>query len=302
MAFSEPHALNTISSALLNGESLLAAVGFVLRPRRHAELLLEAALGLDRTELYLNAREPLEPSAIEFYTRLLNRRLAGEPVQHIVGWAPFFGRKFKVGTGVFIPRFDSEVIIEKALERMSERKGALQILDLCCGCGVFGLTMACELEGSQVTLVDNSDTALHFAETNTNALGLAEVARVVCWDALSEPPEEWRGRFDLIVANPPYIPLSDVAALHPDVKNGEPLTALSDGGDGLSFYRSWAETVPMMLQEGGVFFTEIGDGQADEAAAIMKPLFESFTIWNDISGLPRALEAITSSRTINASP
>ncbi len=255
-------------------------------------MLLEAALGVDRTALYLMAQEQIPPNALEAYDLLLARRLTGEPVQHIVGWAPFFGRKFIVGKGVFIPRFDSEIIVEKALERVGGRSGeALEILDLCCGCGAIGLTLAAELPQSRVTLADNDLEALRYTTANICALGLNERAAPVNWDALTSPPAEWFARFDLVVANPPYIPLHEVDGLHPDVRDGEPHAALTDGGDGLTFYRKWAETVPLILKPGGVFLTEIGDGLAESVLAILADNFVSLKAWNDLSGCPRMIEA-----------
>lgn len=289
----------TISSALLDGESRLADAGFVLRPRRHAELLLEAALGVDRTTLYLRARDIIPPDAGESYEALLARRLGGEPVQHVVGWAPFYGRQFAVGRGVFIPRFDSELLVPIAIEHAAAIHPArlarggngapVEMLDLCCGCGAIGLSAAAELPFVRITLADNDRIALRFSAANTQALGLASHASVVCWDALGEPPDEWRGRFDIIAANPPYIPEAEIARLHPDVRDGEPPAALTDGGDGLIFYRRWSETAPMMLKRGGLFIAEVGDGAAGKVQSLLKGSFESVTVRNDLSGNPRAV-------------
>ena len=189
----------TISSALLEGENLLQASGFVLRPRRHAELLLESALGVDRTTLYLKALDPLPQNAAADYQSLLQRRLGGEPVQHIVGWAPFYGWKFLVGQGVFVPRFDSEVIVQRVAEICRESGWETpEILDICCGSGAIGLAAALEIPFSRVILADNDITALRFSAANIQTHGLAERASVIRWDALSEPFDTCRGRYDLM--------------------------------------------------------------------------------------------------------
>jgi len=282
----------TISTALLEGENLLKSSGFVLRPRRHAELLLEAALGVDRTTLYLMARDPLPEKAATAYESLLKRRLDGEPVQHIVGWAPFYGWKFLVDRGVFVPRFDSEVIVQRAVAICRENDwDAPEILDLCCGSGAIGLAAALELPFSKVILADYDLTALRYTAANAHTHGISQRTSVTRWDALTEPFENWLGRFDLILANPPYIPVNDLAALHPDVRDGEPRCALTDEDDGLTFYRRWAETIPALLKPDGVFITEVGDNASDDVIRIFNSSFDDLTILNDLSGNPRAVEA-----------
>jgi release factor glutamine methyltransferase len=321
----------TIGAALADGEHRLAAAGFVLKPRRHAELLLESAMNLDRTELYLRAMDPIPPASRQRLDELLTRREAGEPVQYIVGWTPFYGHRFLVGPGVFIPRFDSEILIERALEILSPTipthslihsfthslidsfthslihssthplihsfthshidSFTHSLLDICCGCGAFGLSIAAELANSRVVLSDISETALEYTARNALKMLLNNRIETVNWDALGDPPAEWIGRFDLIVANPPYIPAADLAGLHPDVRDHEPREALTDGGDGLSFYRRWAQTLPPLLNPGGRLLIEIGDTAARDVIKILSSSFARLTTHRDLNGVERVVES-----------
>jgi len=291
---------DTIGAALLEGELRLKCCP-VLKPRRHAELLLEKALGLNRTELYLRAQEKLPATTTAEYQSLLKRREAGEPVQYIVGWTPFYGYKFLIGEGVFIPRFDTEVLVQRALEIISGRHcspalelwnfGTLELLDLCCGCGAIGLTIAAELLNTHVTLADISETALEYTARNALALLVNNRIETVKWDALTEPPAEWAQRFDLIVANPPYIPLTDIPKLHPDVQR-EPHEALTDGGDGLTFYRRWVQTLAAIMKPGAHLLVELGDGSAGRVREIIATSFANLTVHCDLNGIERVLEGI----------
>lgn len=281
----------TIGEALIEGEQRLRKCGSP-RPRRHTELLLESALKVDRTELYLRAREPLTLSSYQQYTGLLNRREAGEPVQHIVGWAPFYGYRFLVSAGVFIPRFDTELLVErvlKTLEEGTDSNDQVEILDLCSGCGAIGLSIAAEHNGTRVTLADVSLKALEYSARNALALMVNDRVDPVEWDALKAPPEEWDGRFRCVVANPPYIPVNEIIDLHPDVQR-EPHMALTDEGDGLTFYRRWAETVPQMLKPNGSIYFEIGDKMADDVVKILEESFGEIEVLKDMNGLDRMVE------------
>ncbi len=285
---------NSIGAALLEGATRLKHCQ-VLRPRRHAELLLESALGIERTELYIRAREPLSDTAREHYETLLRHREGGEPVQHIVGWAPFYGRRFLVGKGVFIPRFETELLVERLLTRWREEPPPdepVELLDLCCGCGAVGLTVAAELPQTRVTLTDNSEIALEYSARNALALQVNDRVDIVLWDALNDPPHEWQGRFHYILANPPYIPAADLPGLPRDVREGEPRDAITDNADGLSFYRRWVETLPLVMQPGGCLFVECGDGAAGRMKEIITAAFSDIKTTKDLNGMDRMAEGI----------
>ncbi|MFC2150184.1 peptide chain release factor N(5)-glutamine methyltransferase [Calditrichota bacterium] len=264
-----------------------------LRPRRHAELLLQAVLETDRTSLYLNARKELTTLQLVQHECLLQRRLDGEPIQHVVGWAPFYGRQFKVGSGVFIPRFDTEFIIEHLLQRIDNsglsRNHPFSILDLCCGCGVLGLTAALELQSAHVTLIDLSPKAIEYTTINADAFDLTSRIKLIKADTF-----QWLAdrddSFDFILSNPPYIPAVEVPTLHNDVKFGEPQDALTDMGDGLSFYRQWATGLKPALNPGGSVFLEIGDRQAESVNNIFQAHTSGIRLYEDLNEILRVIE------------
>lgn len=281
----------TVSTELARGTDVLSK-GNVIRPKRHTELLLQKVLSVGRVDLYLNAKRSLNQSQLDEFDSLLERRLNGVPIQYLVGWTYFWGYQFKVGEGVFIPRFDSEVIIERVLSLCGEesfRDRQLHTLDLCCGCGVLGLTIAKEAVHSEVTLIDNSDIALRWAEINKHEMNLPN-AKILKLDVMKPFPKEFYKGFDIIVANPPYIPIDEISTLHPDVKLGEPMEALTDNGDGLSFYRKWTDTIPPIITDKGVFITEISDTMEQSVSEIFSSAFASLLVHNDLSGLARAIE------------
>ena len=284
----------SIGAALLDGEQRLHYAD-VIRPRRHTELLLEAVLGVDRTELYLRSNEQLSAIQKQQYSELLFRRESGEPVQYIVGWAPFYGRRFRINKGVFIPRFETETVIEVLMqnldtERFTDRD--LRILDLCCGCGVIGLTAALEIPPAQITLVDNSDEALQCAELNAREMELKNRIEIIKLDVLDEFPTGWFDRFHFVVANPPYIPVCDFVSLPTDVRNGEPRVALTDDSDGLGFYKRWVDTVPSIIRKGGRLIVECGDYAADAVAEILSKALADIIITSDINGTKRVISGI----------
>ncbi len=288
----EPHP-GSVGAALYEGELRLGYAD-IIRPRRHAELLLETVLGLDRTELYLHSSEQIDVLKMERFRSLLLRREAGEPVQYIVGWAPFFGRKFAVGQGVFIPRFETETLIECFISRFTRDLPTnppqrMEILDVCCGCGVIGLTIAAEIPHVKVTLTDGSETALMFCRRNAENLDVGDRIEIIEWDALEDPPAEWRGKFHFILANPPYIPADEVGGLPKDVRDGEPREALTDKGDGLGFYRRWTESLPGILMPGGRILLEIDQSAAEKVSEIMSHSFTDLAIHRDLDGNDRVL-------------
>ncbi len=279
----------TIGAALLDGERRLKRTD-ALSPRRHAELLLEYVLKTDRIDLYTRLAEELSLLQLNLYSSLLSRRIDGEPIQYIVGWAPFYGREFHIEPGVFIPRFDTELVIERLLADYSHcGKNDAHIIDLGCGSGVIGLTAALEIPLSRVTLIDNSIPALRLAEKNALKHGLQKTVEIIEWDALTAPPPKWRNRFDYVLSNPPYIPVAEIPSLHPDVQR-EPHAALSDSKDGLTFYRKWTKLLPELLKPGGRFIFEIGAGASVHNMKLYKSGFSELKITADLNGIPRVLE------------
>jgi release factor glutamine methyltransferase len=251
--------------------------------RLDAELLLAEVLQLDRVGLYLNYDRPLQADELVAYRGLVGRRSRREPLQYILGRAEFWSLTFAVGPSVLIPRPDTEVLVEEALRRV---KADGTILDVGTGSGAIAVALAHELPAARLIGIDISASALQVAAENARHQGVAERVELRQVDLACLPP----GPFDLIVANPPYIPTQDLAGLMPEVRDYEPSSALAGGTDGLDCYRLLAGQAIDRLLPGGWLLVEVGIGQAAAVREffIAAGLREGFC-HNDLSGIPRVV-------------
>ena len=251
--------------------------------RLDAELLLADLLQLDRVGLYLNFDRPLTAAELADFRERVGRRARREPLQYILGRSEFWSLPFRVGPAVLVPRPDTEVLVEEALARAVP---AACILDVGTGSGAIAVALAHELPAARLTAVDISSEALAIAAENARTNGVAERIDFATAD-LHVLPE---GTFDLVVANPPYIPAADLAELMPEVRDYEPQLALHGGADGLDAYRALARQASRLLVTGGWLLVEVGVGQAAAvqellAAAGLGELF----CRNDYAGIPRVV-------------
>ena len=254
----------------------------VENPRLNAEHLLAHALGLKRMELYLQFDRQLTESERAPLRETVKRRGAREPLQHILGTAEFHGRTFACDKRALIPRPETEQLVEIALE-IVKGKASPQILDIGTGSGVIAITLALELTAAEVHAVDLSTDALALAAANAERHGLAERVRFHQADLL--PPGEIK--FDLIVANLPYIPADEIASLSPEVRH-DPLAALDGGPDGLDLIRRLIDTAPERLTPGGALLLEIGAGQADAVNTLLADRkFRDISVRSDYQNIPR---------------
>lgn len=263
--------------ALREAALRLAAVSET--PRLDAELLMAAALGIERDAMLLALGDTDAPAG---YAALVARREAGEPVAYIVGRRAFWTIELEVAPGVLIPRPDSETLIEAAVEHFGHHAPE-RILDLGTGSGALLLAALDQWPRAHGVGVDVSEAALAIARRNAERLGLAGRAdlRAGDWtDGLD-------GRFDLLLCNPPYV--EEDAPLPRDVRDWEPKGALFAGPDGLDCYRLLAERIPPFLQEGGVACIELGAGQAEAVAALFGNKGLRIGFRNDLSGHRRCL-------------
>lgn len=195
--------------------------------------------------------------------QMLRRRLLGEPLQYILGEWEFYGIPMLVGPGVLIPRADTEIAVEKAIELL-KGKNAPRVLDICAGSGCIGITIA-KTSNAKVSFLEKSDEAIQYLEKN---LELNEVCgKVYKADALEQPP--MAENFDLIISNPPYIKTADLGSLQKEVQF-EPKMALDGGEDGLIFYREIAKNYKPLINYGGSLVFEIGFDEADEVSKILE--------------------------------
>lgn len=221
-----------------------------------ARLLFQAASGLRHEDIVGEPDAMVPPEVVARFSILTQRRSRFEPVSRILGAREFYGRSFRVTPDVLDPRADTETLIGAALG-LAKGKGPLRILDLGTGSGAIAVTLLAELPGATAVASDLSGAALAVAKANAEVLGVAGRASFV----LASWFEGINGRFDLIVSNPPYIPLGDIAGLAPDVREFDPPRALDGGPDGLEAYRRIASGVGGHLAPSGRVVLEIGAGQ-----------------------------------------
>jgi len=256
--------------------------------RLQAELLLAAALGIRRLDLYLQFDKLLTPEEVEIFRGFVRRRLEGEPVQYIAGEAAFRLLELAVTESVLIPRPETEILVEAALGYLAERSEP-RVLDPGCGSGAIGISIACEHESARVTVTDIDPQALCVAHSNAERCQALERMRFICGD-LFEPFGE-SARFDAIVCNPPYVRTADLAGLDKEVRDFEPHLALDGGEDGLVFYRRIAASAPLVLGADGCLFLEVGDGQAEAVSRLLEQTgqYEEIEVRPDLASIPRVV-------------
>lgn len=267
-----------------------AALAQVPSPRVDAELLAAHLLhGGSRAELQraLLMGERLTPAQVAEYEALVARRAAREPLQHITGCAPFHHLELSVGPGVFVPRPETELLVEEALKVLSARAesatGQLRIVDLCTGSGAIAAAVKSELPNAQVFAVELSEEAIPYARKNLEPLGV----HLVQGDALTALPE-LAGTFDAVLSNPPYIPPANVPA-DPEAALYDPDMALYGGGeDGMQIPTAIAARAYELLAPGGFFMMEHDDIQEEAVAELLARVgFERCYPVRDLNGRPR---------------
>ena len=252
-----------------------------------ASCLVENITGLSRTKIML-CDDDIADEQAELVERAVLRRISGEPLQYILGEWDFFGRTFEVGEGVLVPRPETELLVELALEKLRNVRYPV-VFDLCAGSGCVGLTIAAERPDAHVWLFEKYDEAFHYLKRNIKKLGLTNVQAVQhditlgYDDKISETP-------DLIVSNPPYLRTDELGGLSTEVMH-EPATALDGGTDGIDFYRIIAlRWLPNVNKHGGIIF-ECDPSQTLEIADMLMPYAMRVKIVTDIFGLQRAVFA-----------
>lgn len=242
----------------LKGKKLLAASGCDA-PEFDAAALFEQIFRMNRTDLLLRANTPCSPEGEARYLTLIQRRSAGEPLQYLLGEWDFYGRSFQVGEGVLIPREETELLVQEAVDFFGFRTGRL--VDLCAGSGAISVTCACELPQVMVDAVELSPAAMVYFEKNNEVLCGGRV-QLYSGSIFDEALVAAVPKVDAILSNPPYIPKADLPGLQREVQH-EPMLALDGGDDGLDFYRAILTRWLPRLNPGGLLAVECGIGQSD---------------------------------------
>ncbi len=262
----------------------------VSSPRLNAETLLSMVTGLERFKLYTCWDKPLHPKELEEFRTLIKRRVAGEPLQYICGRQDFWTLTLEVNQDVLIPRQDSESLIEEVLN-LFDKDRSLNILDLCTGSGNLALSLAYEYKAANILATDISQRSVDVAKRNAvlnNLENRVEFGVGDLFDVSILAP--YRSLFDLIISNPPYIPLDAVKELDSEVRLFEPPGALDGGDDGKKFYRKILAESPKYLKKGGILLFEIGAEQAADVCELFEDnAFLGITVKKDYCGNDRVI-------------
>lgn len=253
-----------------------------------ARELVCCATGKSRQELVRDGNLYASAEVEDRVEALLERHLAGEPVAYIIGEWEFYGLPLDITTDVLIPRPDSEILAELAIDYLRPLREC-RVLDLCAGSGCLGLAAASQVPQAHVVLGEFDDCALKICRQNIRRNGLSGRAVPVWVDALHEPDPDL-GVFQCILCNPPYIPAKDIQELDASVRDFEPHLALDGGPDGLDFYRAITANWKRVLVPGGRLYFEVGTGQAETVSRLMEARgFEDVQIREDLHGIPRVV-------------
>jgi len=279
-----------VKEAMEMAEKVLEKAG-CLDPKLDAERLFQFQHNLDNTGLFLMKPKTLDQKETEQYFELVDIRTTGMPLQYITGTQEFMGLSFKVNENVLIPRQDTETLVEEALHYIRDKD---KILDLCCGSGAIGISLAhyCREAGKKVKVTgsDVSEKALAVARENAKALGVEKWITFAQGDLFLPFNKRFsKQKFNLIVTNPPYIKSAVIPTLQREVKDHEPILALDGGVTGLDFYRRILAEAWHYLEKGGMLMMEIGHDQGADMEALFEgnARYTGFRLLPDLAGHDR---------------
>jgi release factor glutamine methyltransferase len=277
----------SLGELLIEASSALSSAGFK-EPRRQARRLFAATLAVSQADLFGRSDWPVDAAEARRIRGILTRILQHEPLSRILGRREFWGMEFVLSADTLDPRPETETVVDAVLSRKPDRQAPLRFLDLGTGTGCLLLALLSEYPWAAGLGVDIAEGAVRTAVCNAAALGLADRAHFFAadWGAALA------GRFDAIVANPPYIASADLPRLPREVIGYDPSRALDGGTDGLAAYRAIAAALPKLLAANGIFATEVGVDQASAVTAITRA---SGLAWDeidkDLAGIERCVIA-----------
>ena len=278
---------------LSRARETLAQAG-VESPGPEAETLLLHALGITRTRLWSDRTAPVRDEEAARFARLLTARASRVPLQHLLGEMPFHAAELEIEPGVFIPRPETERLVEVVLEELDldpddgAQSGTL--VDLGTGTGAIPIALLLSLpRGWTAAAIDRSEKAVALARRNARRNGVLGRLRLEVADFRQPPPAGIPAPADVLVCNPPYIPTHEISRLMPEVRDHDPWEALDGGPDGLDAFRAIAENLGAWLRRGGILAVEIGADQADPCMELFGPLLAGARVARDLAGTPRIL-------------
>ena len=256
------------------------------------ELLLSHALQCQRIELYTHFDKPLSTAELKTFRELYQRRLTHEPVQYIVGTTSFMGLQFVVDNRVFIPRPETETLVEQVMLKCNQRVEGEEthILDVGTGSGNIAVSLAKLVRKTWITSMDKSAKALEVAQANARSHGVTENIKFLNANFLEASELLFTRQFDYLISNPPYVSIQEWQELDPEVRQFEPKQAVSDQNDGYEFYRRIGEVGPQLIRGGGWAIVEVGDGQAERVSEIFRSAaFAEISVVKDLQEVPRVV-------------
>ena len=266
-------------------ETYFSGKGFE-HPRAEIEWFLQELLNCNRMDIYLRFEEILSLSQLSTLRSWINRRLEHEPLQYITGFTEFYGRKFIVNEHVLIPRPETERLIDIALEKITQMDSPT-ILDVGTGSGCIAITLAKESVNSDISAIDISKSALKTAMDNAKQMDVKNIH----FSHLDILEENFLHPIDILISNPPYISKNNMNVLMRDVQEYEPLFALTDGKDGLNFYRKFSQIAKSIVKSGGWLILEVGSDEHPQMAkeVFSQSGFKNMRLIKDYNGDDRIL-------------
>jgi release factor glutamine methyltransferase len=276
----------TLGALWRRGAAQLCAGG-VETPNLDARVLLANVLGIEIAQLIADSNEPIGEEIEAQFVALIARRAQGEPVARIVGFKEFWGRRFAVSADVLVPRPETETLVEAVLHARPDKNARLHVLDLGTGSGALLAAILLERPAATGIGIDRSEAAVKIARNNLASLGLHERAALLC----SDWGRALGARFDVVVANPPYIATAEVDKLPREVRSYDPRDALDNGTDGLRSYRAILADLKRLMAPDGIAVVELGAGQEEAVAKLARDtdIVVHGSARRDLSGHPRAL-------------
>lgn len=257
-------------------------------PRTNAELLLANILVCKRLELYLSFDRPLSEVELQKYREHIKRRGSFEPLQYITGKVEFFGLELRVNPSVLIPRPETELLIENILNQFPKEK-KLIILDIGCGSGNIAIALAVHLPEAKIVSTDLSADALKVAEENSERHNVSRRIKFVKHNILKNDLNNFP-MFDVVVSNPPYVSKESFSSLQKEIKDFEPAVAVTDNGDGYTFYSTISDKALAKLKEDGKLYFEVAQGQSEEVVEIMtKNNYKNIGVIKDYQNIDRVI-------------
>ncbi len=280
--------MSSIASVIAFGEKTLSRAN-IAEARTESEFLVAAYLGLPRARIILDRFHKLSALQLSEIKKWLEKRKKRMPLAYVSGEQPFRTMTFEVSPDVLVPRPETELLVEKCLERLAENRGCAMIIDVGTGSGIIAISLAASGLAARVIAIDKSPEALEVAKRNALRLTPSVGIEWHTGDLLSGFIDV---RADLIVANLPYVRSSEMNDLEPEL-GWEPVIALDGGHDGLRLIEPCCEQASACLKAGGYLLLEIGGDQADAVTAILhrQGHWTSVAVFKDLSGLPRIVQA-----------